>query len=64
MGRQHYPFTKGLLVTFNYNIGYFRRDQTFMYFQIERDLREKKYGNFDILTIKLSLRLGIITKSC
>ena len=48
-------------VTFNYNIGYFSRDQTFMYFQRESDLR-KKYGNIDILTIKSSLRLGIFTK--
>ena len=34
-------------VSFNYNIGYLRRDQTFMHFQIESDLREK-CGNFDI----------------
>ena len=34
--------------TFNCNIGYLRRDHTFMYFQIKSDLREKiwKFGHF------------------
>ena len=34
-----------------------------MYFQIESNSREK-YGNFDILTMKQSLGLGIFMKSC
>ena len=50
-------------VSFNYNIGYLRTDQTFMHFQIISDLREK-CGNFDILPITSSLGLGIFTKSC
>ena len=49
-------------ITFNYNIGYLRRGQIFMYFQIKSDLREKNYGNLDILTIKQSLGLGISKK--
>ena len=36
-------------ITFNDNIRYLRRDQTFMYFQIESDLREKiwKFWHFN-----------------
>ena len=41
----------GQFITLNYNIGYLRRGQTFMYFQIESNLREN-YGNFDILNNK------------
>ena len=47
-------------ITFNNNIGYLRRGQTFIYFQIKSDLREI-YGNFDILKIKPSLGLGMFT---
>ena len=50
--------------TFNYSIGYLRRDYTFMYFQIKSDLREKiwKFGHF--YNKKPSLGLGIFIKSC
>ena len=36
------------LITFHYNIGYMRRDHTFMYFQIKSDLREEiwEFGHF------------------
>ena len=50
-------------ITFNNNIGYLRRGQTFIYFQIKSDLREI-YGNFDILKIKPSLGLGMFTIGC
>ena len=50
-------------ITFNYNIGYLRRDHTFMYFQIKSDFREKiwKFGHF--YNEKPSQGLGIFTKS-